>query len=149
VQRDGKGVTIFHLGDYDPSGHAAADAIERTFRDTFDWSVNFERIAILPEQIEQFSLPTRLLNLGNATAGSEVGGAANQAKKLGADAIILLSHGSSYPGTYSTGSATAYRTGDSATAYGTAISIPIMRGKASSCSFRWGAPRSSPPQSHR
>jgi hypothetical protein len=59
VQRDGKGVTIFHLGDYDPSGHAAADAIERTFRETFDCSVNFERIAILPEHIEQFSLPTR------------------------------------------------------------------------------------------
>jgi hypothetical protein len=59
VQRDGKEVTIFHLGDYDPSGHAAADAIERTFRETFDCSVNFERIAILPEHIEQFSLPTR------------------------------------------------------------------------------------------
>ena len=59
VQRDGKGVTIFHLGDYDPSGHAAADAIERTFREIFDCSVNFERIAILPEHIEQFNLPTR------------------------------------------------------------------------------------------
>jgi hypothetical protein len=59
VQRDGKKVTIFHLGDYDPSGHAAADAIERTFRETFDCSVNFERIAILPEHIEQFNLPTR------------------------------------------------------------------------------------------
>jgi predicted acyl esterase len=59
VQRDGKEVTIFHLGDYDPSGHAAADAIERTFRETFDCSVNFQRIAILPEHIDQFSLPTR------------------------------------------------------------------------------------------
>jgi len=59
VQRDGKEVTIFHLGDYDPSGHAAADAIEKTFRETFDCSVNFERIGILPEHIEQFSLPTR------------------------------------------------------------------------------------------
>ena len=59
AQRNGKEVTIFHLGDYDPSGHAAADAIERTFRQTFDCSLNFERIAILPEHIEQFSLPTR------------------------------------------------------------------------------------------
>ena len=44
---NGKEVTIFHLGDYDPCGHAAADAIERTFRETFDCSVNFQRIAIL------------------------------------------------------------------------------------------------------
>ena len=59
AQENGKEVTIFHLGDYDPSGHAAADAIERTFRETFDCSVNFQRIAILPEHIEEFSLPTR------------------------------------------------------------------------------------------
>jgi hypothetical protein len=59
VQRDGKGVTIFHLGDYDPSGHAAADAIERTFRESFDCSINLNRIAILREQIEEFNLPTR------------------------------------------------------------------------------------------
>src|SRR5207247_11377642 len=45
-----------------------------------------------------------LLELGNATAGTEVGGAANKAKAMGADAIIVLSHGSSYAGTYSTGS---------------------------------------------
>ena len=54
-----KEVTIFHLGDYDPSGHAAADAIERAFRERFDCSINFQRIAILPEQIEDFNLPTR------------------------------------------------------------------------------------------
>jgi hypothetical protein len=55
----GKEVTIFHLGDYDPSGHAAADAIERAFRERFDCSINFQRIAILPGQIEDFNLPTR------------------------------------------------------------------------------------------
>jgi hypothetical protein len=59
AQSNGKDVTICHLGDYDPSGHAAADAIERTFRETFGCTINFERIAILPEHIEQFSLPTR------------------------------------------------------------------------------------------
>jgi hypothetical protein len=56
---NGKDVTICHLGDYDPSGHAAADAIERTLQDTFGCTMNFERIAILPEHIEEFSLPTR------------------------------------------------------------------------------------------
>jgi len=59
AQQGGKEVTIFHLGDYDPSGHAAADAIERTLRESFGCSINFERIAILPEQIEQLNLPTR------------------------------------------------------------------------------------------
>ena len=41
------------------SGHAAADAIERAFRERFDCSINFQRIAILPEHIEDFNLPTR------------------------------------------------------------------------------------------
>ena len=59
VQQHGKEVSIFHLGDYDPSGHAAADAIERTFRQTFGCSITFQRTAILPEHIEQFDLPTR------------------------------------------------------------------------------------------
>jgi hypothetical protein len=81
------------------------------------------------------------LDIGNATAGSEVEAAANEAKKLGADAIIVLRHGSSYAGTYSTGSATAYGAGNTATAYGTGISVPIMRGAASVAIIRWAAPR--------
>lgn len=59
VQKQGKAVVIYHCADYDPSGHAAADAIERTFEEDFDCAVNFERIAILPEHITEFSLPTR------------------------------------------------------------------------------------------
>jgi hypothetical protein len=59
AQERGKAVYIFHLGDYDPSGHAAADAIENTFEDDFEVGINFERIAILPEHIEEFDLPTR------------------------------------------------------------------------------------------
>src|SRR5437773_7454574 len=57
------------------------------------------------------------LEIGNATAGTEVRAAAIQAKKLGADAIIVLKHGSSQVGTYSTASATAY----GGTAYGSGI----------------------------
>jgi hypothetical protein len=59
TQAQGKAVAVYHLADYDPSGHAAADAIERTFEDDFDCTINFERIAILPEHIEEFDLPTR------------------------------------------------------------------------------------------
>src|SRR5216117_2649529 len=89
------------------------------------------------------------LTIGNATAGSEVQGAASEAKKLGADAIIVLTHGSRYAGTYSTGSATAYGAGNTASAYGTGISVPIMAGAASVAVIRWAAPRSSLPQSRR
>jgi hypothetical protein len=55
----GKKVTIFHLGDYDPSGHAAADAIERTLTEDFGCDLYFDRLAILPGQIERLNLPTR------------------------------------------------------------------------------------------
>jgi hypothetical protein len=56
---NGKRVTIFHLGDYDPSGHAAAGAIERTLIDDFECDLYFDRLAILPGQIDRLSLPTR------------------------------------------------------------------------------------------
>jgi hypothetical protein len=59
AEANGKRVTIFHLGDYDPSGHAAGDAIERTLIEDFDCELNFERLAILPGQITRLNLPTR------------------------------------------------------------------------------------------
>jgi hypothetical protein len=59
AQEQGKAVVVYHLADYDPSGHAAADAIEETFEEDFDCPINFERIAILPEHIAEFNLPTR------------------------------------------------------------------------------------------
>lgn len=59
VQAQDKEVCIYHLADYDPSGHAAAGAIEHTFENDFDCPINFERIAILPAHIEEFDLPTR------------------------------------------------------------------------------------------
>jgi hypothetical protein len=57
--RNGKEVIIFHLGDYDPSGHAAADAIERTLTEDFGCNIDFDRLAVTPVQIQAFSLPTR------------------------------------------------------------------------------------------
>src|SRR5207245_2025523 len=47
-------------GDYDPSGHAAADAIKRTLReDLACYGVSLHRFAITEEQIAEYSLPTR------------------------------------------------------------------------------------------
>jgi hypothetical protein len=77
------------------------------------------------------------LEVGNTTAGTEVGAAANKAKQLGADAIIVMRHGTSQVGTYSTASATAYGAGNTATAYGSGISVPIIAGAASVAVIRW------------
>ena len=78
-----------------------------------------------------------LLEIGNADAGYEIQAAATEAKKLGADAIIVLKHGSSYAGTY----ATAYRAGNTVSGF----SFPVMAGEASVAVIRWTVPRSSAP----
>jgi hypothetical protein len=51
---------IYHLGDFDPSGVNAAEKIEETLRELApDAEIYFERIAVTPEQIDDWSLPTR------------------------------------------------------------------------------------------
>lgn len=51
---------IYHLGDYDPSGVNAGEKIEEALRELApDAEIIFERIAVTPEQIEEWSLPTR------------------------------------------------------------------------------------------
>jgi hypothetical protein len=56
----GKPVFIYHLGDYDPSGVNAGEKIESTLREMAPGAeIHFERIAVTPVQIEQWSLPTR------------------------------------------------------------------------------------------
>jgi hypothetical protein len=53
-------IHIYHLGDYDPSGVNAGEKIEedlREFAPTAD--IRFTRLAVTPEQIERWALPTR------------------------------------------------------------------------------------------
>jgi hypothetical protein len=51
---------IYHLGDFDPSGVNAAEKIESTLRELApDAEIHFERLAVLPDQIERLALPTR------------------------------------------------------------------------------------------
>jgi hypothetical protein len=51
---------IYHFGDHDPSGVDAARAIEEGIRDLAPFAdINFERVAVTPRQIEQWSLPSR------------------------------------------------------------------------------------------
>src|SRR5499433_2193134 len=51
---------IYHLGDFDPSGVNAGEKIEETLRELApDADIYFERIAVTPEQIADWDLPTR------------------------------------------------------------------------------------------
>lgn len=51
---------VYHLGDYDPSGVNAGEKIEETLRELApDAEIHFERIAVTPEQISTWKLPSR------------------------------------------------------------------------------------------
>jgi hypothetical protein len=51
---------IYHLGDFDPSGVNAGEKIEETLREMApDADITFERLAVTPEQIASWNLPTR------------------------------------------------------------------------------------------
>ena len=51
---------IYHLGDFDPSGVNAGEKIEETLHELApDADITFERIAVTPEQINDWDLPTR------------------------------------------------------------------------------------------
>ena len=51
---------IYHLGDFDPSGVNAGEKIEQTLRELAPGAeIHFERLAVTPEQIEEWNLPTR------------------------------------------------------------------------------------------
>ncbi len=56
----GKPCLVYMLSDWDPSGVDLARFVQRTLRDYApDADITFERIAVTPEQIEQWQLPTR------------------------------------------------------------------------------------------
>jgi hypothetical protein len=51
---------IYHFGDYDPSGVNAGEKIEQTLRDLApDAEIHFRRVAVTPQQIAEWNLPTR------------------------------------------------------------------------------------------
>jgi hypothetical protein len=51
---------IYHFGDFDPSGVNAGEKIEETLCEMApDATIHFERVAVTPEQITEWNLPTR------------------------------------------------------------------------------------------
>jgi hypothetical protein len=51
---------IYHLGDFDPSGVNAGEKIEATLREMApNADITFRRLAVTPEQIVEWNLPTR------------------------------------------------------------------------------------------
>jgi hypothetical protein len=60
IRNIGKPAFLYYFGDHDPSGIHIDRAIERRLREFApDAEIHFQRIAVLPEQIEQWQLPTR------------------------------------------------------------------------------------------
>jgi hypothetical protein len=60
IEEIGKPTYLYHLGDYDPSGVNAAEKIEETLRELAPGAeIRFERIAVTPDQIVGWDLPTR------------------------------------------------------------------------------------------
>lgn len=60
IEACGKPTFIYYFGDYDPSGCDISRVVEKGIR---EWAptadIHFERVAVLPWQIEQWNLPTR------------------------------------------------------------------------------------------
>jgi hypothetical protein len=60
IAEAGVPVFIYHVGDFDPSGLDAGRAIEAKLREYApDAEISFRRLAVTPEQIRDWDLPTR------------------------------------------------------------------------------------------
>ncbi len=71
IKAAGKKTYIYHLGDFDPSGVCAARTIERELRHFApEAEIHFERLAVTPQQIKAWKLPTRPTKSTDSRAGS-------------------------------------------------------------------------------
>lgn len=60
IREQKKPCYIYHLGDHDPSGVDAGRKIEQTLRELAPGAeIHFRRLAVTPEQIQAWDLPTR------------------------------------------------------------------------------------------
>jgi hypothetical protein len=69
----GKNITVYHLGDWDPSGCEATKAIRNTFNDDFNLGINIIRLALNEEHIKNYNLPTRPVKSSDTRSKNWVG----------------------------------------------------------------------------
>ena len=82
-----KPVFIYQLGDHDPSGvNAWEDLQKKVTRFAPDADVMFERLAVTPDQIEEFDLPTR----PTKTSDSRAAGFRGDSVEVDAIPAVLL-----------------------------------------------------------
>ena len=60
ISEEDRPAYIYHLGDFDPSGVNAAEKIEQTLTEFApEADIHFQRLAVTPEQIDNWNLPSR------------------------------------------------------------------------------------------
>ena len=72
VEADGRPTHIYILSDFDPGGFRVADKVETEMREHLgeDYDLVVERIAVTPEQIDLWNLPTREVKKGDKQAAA-------------------------------------------------------------------------------
>ena len=70
IDEIGKPSHVYYFGDYDPSGVNIFETVERKIQQRTSAGVHIERIAVTPEQIERYSLPTRPTKKTDRRAGN-------------------------------------------------------------------------------
>ena len=63
LERDGRPAVVLHVGDWDPSGESMFDVLREDVTaflsvDVPDLDVEFRRVALTPEQVRRYDLPT-------------------------------------------------------------------------------------------
>jgi hypothetical protein len=82
---------IYHFGDYDPSGQDAARDIEAKLREMApNAEINFERVAVTPEQIRRWGLPTRPNKSSDSRTASFAGAASVELDAIPPDRLRHL-----------------------------------------------------------
>ena len=59
MKATGKDCFVYYVGDLDPSGWSASNDLQSKLEDFTDHEVDFQRIAVTPEQVDNWQLPSR------------------------------------------------------------------------------------------
>ena len=77
---------VYHFGDWDPSGVNAAEKIGETLKAMAPRAeIVFQRVAVTPEQIERWNLPTRPTKASNSRSKKWTGGDSVELDAIPAD----------------------------------------------------------------